>query len=127
MEIPVGHIYSDEYGEYSIRDIVNMLVNTPIEEVPLSVLLHNLKFKCWDHDSRIISPNDVMNTSRDKFLEHWRRIEDCDLSYPIIIMDENNVIDGMHRLSKLYLLGADVVECKRINREDIEKCKIIND
>lgn len=38
-------------------------------------------------------------------LDHFRRIHEADLSYPIIVSCNGNIMDGMHRLMKAYLGG----------------------
>lgn len=38
--------------------------------------------------------------------EHTRRIQDADLSYPIIISADGGLMDGGHRLARAWLQGA---------------------
>lgn len=41
-------------------------------------------------------------------VDHFRRIKEADLSYPIILSASGNIMDGMHRLIKCYLTGQPV-------------------
>lgn len=38
--------------------------------------------------------------------EHLQKIRDADYSYPIILLQEYGIIDGIHRLTKAHLDGA---------------------
>ena len=44
-----------------------------------------------------------------KIAEHTRVIEEADLSYPIIIDHEGNVMDGMHRICKALNTGLTTI------------------
>ncbi len=41
-------------------------------------------------------------------VDHFRRIKEADLTYPIILSANGNIMDGMHRLIKCYLTGQPV-------------------
>jgi hypothetical protein len=36
---------------------------------------------------------------------HARRVYEADLSYPILVSAEGNLIDGSHRIAKAWILG----------------------
>ena len=40
---------------------------------------------------------------------HAKQIQNCDLTYPIILSSENYVLDGMHRVAKAWILGLKTV------------------
>jgi hypothetical protein len=42
-------------------------------------------------------------------LEHIQRIETSDLTYPIILSQEGEVMDGLHRICKAKLRGQDTI------------------
>ena len=44
-----------------------------------------------------------------KVLEHMRLIDEVDLSYPIILGADGRVMDGMHRVARALLIGADAI------------------
>jgi hypothetical protein len=68
-------------------------------------LLHNLEFKCWGDPAKGIeySPYNVLN-SPNKYQWEIDRINNSNLKYPIIIY-KNNIVDGVHRLTKAELLN----------------------
>lgn len=45
--------------------------------------------------------------------QHCRRINDADLSYPVILTEDNRVFDGMHRIAKCIMLGHKTVRAKK--------------
>lgn len=45
--------------------------------------------------------------------EHARRIQDADLSHPVIFSADGALMDGGHRIAKAYLLGQTTVPARR--------------
>jgi hypothetical protein len=52
---------------------------------------------CWFGERHAPTIRDVA--------EHARRIDEADLSYPIILGSDGRLLDGGHRLAKAYLRG----------------------
>lgn len=48
--------------------------------------------------------------------EHCRRILACDLSWPVILTEDDCVFDGMHRLARHLMEGRTTVAVKRFPR-----------
>jgi hypothetical protein len=46
--------------------------------------------------------------------EHARDIFGADLSYPIILSPEGEVLDGMHRICKAFLLGMEEIDAVQL-------------
>ncbi len=42
-------------------------------------------------------------------VEHARRILATDLAYPIILASDGRILDGMHRLAKAWITGAETI------------------
>jgi len=85
--------------------------------VPLDQLLHELDGRCWGDPSKNIyySPMDVLkNPKSKKYSKEIERINKADLRYSII-MDKNYIVDGMHRLTKAYLLGKKKLKVYQLN------------
>jgi hypothetical protein len=53
-------------------------------------------------------PKNVQPTVR-RIAQHARDILDADLSYPIIMTQSGDVLDGAHRIAKAYLAGLEVI------------------
>lgn len=50
-------------------------------------------------------------------LLHMRLIEECDLSYPIILGADGRVMDGMHRVAKALMEGWLEIEARRFEQD----------
>ena len=46
-------------------------------------------------------------------VEHCRRINDADLSFPILLTEDGRVFDGMHRIARCLLEGRTTVPARR--------------
>lgn len=76
-----------------------------------------------DHQGNIvITPREVIENVN-KYPEHRDKIEKCNSSFPIDVMknkkDEWAILDGLHRLVKLFMKGEKVIRVRKIPREII--------
>lgn len=46
-----------------------------------------------------------------EMIAHIKLIDECDLSFPIILAANGEVMDGRHRIAKAALLGREEIEC----------------
>ena len=44
-----------------------------------------------------------------ELVDHTRRIQEADLSQPVVLSAEGHLMDGFHHLAKAYLLGMDEI------------------
>lgn len=98
------HTYSDENKIYLVDLMIAYvnIVDYPSTSIDIDDYLQHLNSKCWRQYGKKYSPIEVLNNPSD--YEHdMNKIKNADLKYPIIIYN-GNVVDGMHRLSKAYLL-----------------------
>jgi hypothetical protein len=49
-----------------------------------------------------------------KIAEHVRRVQEADLSYPVILGPGNRVMDGMHRVARALLEGRTGIRARRL-------------
>ena len=52
-----------------------------------------------------------------KVLEHMSLINEVDLLYPIILGADGRVMDGMHRVAKVFLDGIEEIEAVQFERD----------
>ncbi len=99
--------YSDDNKVYSV-DMMFAYINLfkpSSTYIDINKILKTLEFKGWGDPKKNIyySPMDVIkNPKNKKYANEMKRIKQADLKYPIIL-DGNNVVDGVHRLTKAYL------------------------
>jgi hypothetical protein len=52
-----------------------------------------------------------------QLVEHIQMINEADLSYPIILAANSEVMDGRHRIAKAALAGRDTIECVQFEED----------
>ena len=75
------------------------------------------------------------NLTNSKFIEHYQRVERADLSYPIIILNDEDlqdscIIDGHHRVIKAMIEDREIVSVKELSWDElleIEHTKEVTD
>lgn len=75
----------------------------PVEEVPIDDVAE-FDRDCWFR-GRAPSVREVAR--------HARRINDADLSYPIILAADGTLLDGGHRLARAWLEGRTTIRAVR--------------
>lgn len=93
-------VYTRRGREYRTSDIIEAAKDLKVFNIPLCSI--DISFDPWD----IASLNE--------FIYHYRRIENADLSHPIILDDEGSICDGRHRVAKAILTGAKAIKAKRL-------------
>lgn len=48
-----------------------------------------------------------MNTTA-AFIEHVKRVQECELKYPILLSPDGRIMDGVHRICKALIEGKQV-------------------
>ena len=72
----------------------------PVRRVPLGAIAE-FEQDCWFQGKHVPTCRAVA--------EHARRIQDADISYPVILSADGRLMDGGHRVAKAYLRGdADI-------------------
>lgn len=92
---------------WDVDRLVEMSRNLPCRRVPLS-RIRELD-EPWHGD-------DERPTWR-AMLDHIRLIEEADLSYPIILSADGEVMDGQHRIAKAALAGDQDIAAVQFNED----------
>jgi hypothetical protein len=79
----------------------------PVKKVRIRDL-ECLEEVCW-----FGGPLNIRPTCR-SIAEHARDIYEADLSYPIILSPKGDVLDGMHRICKAFLLGIEEIDAVQL-------------
>jgi hypothetical protein len=75
----------------------NGIKNNPVVDVALTELDVYLDENAWFHGKN-------QPTFR-VFIQHYQRVDQADLSFPIIINPKFGLLDGLHRIAKAYVIG----------------------
>jgi hypothetical protein len=92
----VSHIYMSGKNYYDVQTLWQVSENLPSKKLRTLNYFDELLEQCWDEGTR---PIEVIATRKG---EHWQRCEEANLSYALLIGPDNRLIDGRHRLTKLF-------------------------
>lgn len=114
-----------EYGfdfDWDEKDVWKL--NYPVEQIEIEALEWHLNIPFWNWNDRCYNliPNQVIS-DKDKYKEHYDRIMNSDIKYPIDIMENKGryvILDGLHRLVKYKILGYKKVNVRIIPRTEIK-------
>ena len=107
-DMPVGFhgkfcmMVKGERHTWFIQSLVKATDNLPVVDVELTELDKYLDENAWFH-------GDNEPTIR-AFIQHHRRVEQADLSFPIIMNPNIGVLDGLHRIVKAHTLGQSSIK-----------------
>lgn len=98
-------------------------IDAPITEIELSQIDWLLDVDWFGADEHPLTPNEVMN-SPELDVEHYKRIKNADMSYPIDLGLNSRVnklvpFDGLHRICKAKMLGVEKIKCRIIPIEKV--------
>ena len=98
--------YSDyrdgQWWVWDIERLWRLSEHLPIKTVPLASIT-NFDEVCW------FPPDGDKPTCR-VVAAHAKRIYEADFTHPIILSAKGDLMDGMHRLAKAWILGMDEVQ-----------------
>ncbi len=84
---------------YSVSEIVEKSKQYEVQNCPIDAI-----------SIRYDSPCDSLAS----FIEKAHRVANVDTSFPIILSPEGDILDGIHRMCRLYLDGAKTVNFIRL-------------
>lgn len=117
-------LFGDSNNIYSV-DMMHAYVNlfkSKVISIPVENLLHELNQNCWGNPQKKIkfSPKDVLEHPTNKMYEkNMQKIGNADLKYPILIYN-NNIVDGMHRLAKANLQGKKKIKAHIFTKKEMK-------
>ncbi len=99
-------------------------LDLPVTEMDTKELLWHFEVPFWekdDTDDWNLSPRDVIDGSPGS-KQHRQRVDESNLEFPIDIMENNGrwlILDGLHRLVRLYELGQEKIKIRIVPRSKI--------
>ncbi len=99
-------------------------LDVPVEEMNIEELEWHFDIPFWSTQGWYydLKPIDVIKFP-DVYKQEYDRTMEADLSYPIDIMINKGkwlILDGLHRLLKLKILGKNKVNVRKIPRDNIK-------
>ncbi|MBE4618247.1 chromosome partitioning protein ParB [Vibrio navarrensis] len=93
---------------WMIERIWQLAETLPTEEIPIADI-------CGPDEVTWFGDSGPGPTCR-AIAEHCRRINNADLSYPVILTEDYRVFDGMHRIAKCIMQGKTTIAVKRFRK-----------
>ena len=82
---------------WDVDRLIKLSADLLVHDVPLTSI-HEIDTAYWfNHEGDVPTVN--------KIVEHFRLIQEVDMSYPIILNVDGRVMDGMHRIARAVLEG----------------------
>ena len=93
---------------------------TIVETEPKRIATKDL---CYILNSRVWykTPKQII---KNKNGSHWKRINDANLKYPILVDEDYCVIDGCHRWCKAYLKKQKTIRVHVIKEKDLKRVRM---
>ena len=97
----------------------------PVQKYNMSDVRHWVYSPCWSVGDCFISPYQVLMQPK-QFADHMRRVKQADLSYPLIVVEDDfdkhgSVLNGNHRLVKMILEKRRVVRFVYFTKREIQR------
>lgn len=113
-----------EYGfsfDWDEKDVWKLDVEPTL--IDITDLAWHFDIPFWDYEDNFyaVTPNEVINDAK-KYHEHYERIINSDISYPIDVMENKGrlvILDGLHRLVHLKINNQDKIMVRIIPRSMI--------
>lgn len=93
---------------WKIEDLWRLAKGRPIEHLPVEMLVDQLEGTCWTEGDEDVTPQWVLG--------HTRRILGAEMEYPILLNEDNIIVDGIHRLCKAVLEGKETISVQRLQQ-----------
>jgi hypothetical protein len=94
--------------KWSVPRLFELSRHLPVMEIPLNHM--NLYYK-------------YENLTLREMVTHMRAVNNADMSTPIILDEDGEIMDGRHRIMKALLLGLDTIKAVRFD-ENPSPCQV---
>lgn len=100
---PLDDVYVDEESYISVKDLIALSRYVEPFNCPIAAL--DISGAPWDECNLL------------GLADHVRRVNEADLSIPIILDNQGRIADGRHRVIKAIMQGKTTIPAKRIMSE----------
>ena len=104
--------------QWNLNNLWELSNNLPVHNINVNKLWNERYGKawCWQQE------NEELNN--EFFLHHMQRITNANLDYPIILSQENYILDGVHRLMKCKYLNIKYIKYVQFIKDPTCYCEI---
>ena len=100
------------YGKFYLKDLFRVTANKPVMTIPTSKFTFVLDNNYWFDPDKEVSVGE--------FMDHHIRVNETDLQFPIIVLtDDNDVLDGVHRLVKAFANNIKTIKVRYITKQEL--------
>lgn len=112
--------YSDGKLSASVDVLIKLSKDLPMEERNVKDLVKT------NHDTATKEGmfEDMINKPNKRFT---KRMNEADMSYPLLIDSKDYIIDGAHRLAKAYFDGKQTIKVKVVSNDVLKQAAKITD
>ncbi|MBE9582801.1 MAG: hypothetical protein IMF18_14465 [Proteobacteria bacterium] len=98
--------FREENQVWKVTSLIYHVKDQELEVFELPLCGINLATTVWESGDLKIKD----------FAKHWKRANDADLSYPVILDDDGFIMDGWHRVAKALFLGLSTIKAVRFDK-----------
>jgi hypothetical protein len=114
-----GSTFHYKNKEYRVRELIKTMQDLkkyPIEEKSVNDLVkRNRNEDPWTWEGKLTFGD---------YIDHYDRALEADLSYPLILSPEGQILDGNHRLLKAYIEKKDKIKVQVCHDIGKKTCKM---
>lgn len=101
------HFWPGEVGvdAWDVDRLIELSAGFPVEDVAIASI--------GEVDSVYWFDNGGERPTVRRVIDHFRLIQEVDLSYPVILGADGRVMDGMHRIARAMLEGRSMIGARR--------------
>jgi len=122
-------VYCEDDSCYDVDKLKKLTEHNDDRGMKVAGLKSALFENAWGDRERELTPMMVLEnpTGSKENVEHMARIRTADLSKPLLVRHDGQLVDGYHRLARAVLEGRDYVQAVCIQKEQMEKARITGD
>lgn len=111
----MSQTYSDGTNVYDVERLWEIAADVEPEHVWVADFLEVLRSNVWGTENQPVVPLDLDDDSVE-----LERAREADLGFPIIITENGDVADGVHRLLKAYVEGDKTIMAVKLTSEQMK-------
>lgn len=131
-QVTTRHTFRVDENLYDVHKLIGAAEGLPVEIVPLSIFAgQEDETACWtDKKDKLLGPKQLLDLAAKydadfnamilaniDWAQHIVSVRDADYEeYPLLVVGDNNVIDGMHRLTRAWINKETEIKIRRFDK-----------